>query len=127
MNTQSPVEIAEAWINAWSGVEPPAVGADVGESRLDWELPREDPDLCLASIVEVLNRIDGLSPNRLLAALAAGPLEDLLTQNGSVVVEQVEVLARRSPEFRFLLNGVWDSRIHPEVLSKLAKYRNQPW
>jgi hypothetical protein len=26
-----------------------------------------------------------------------------------------------------LLNGVWDSTIHPEVLSKLAKYRNQRW
>jgi hypothetical protein len=74
----------------------------------------------------VLGRIEDPSSN-LLAVLAAGPLENLLVENGNVVVEQVEELARRSPEFRHLLNGVWDSTIHPEVLSKLAKYRNQRW
>jgi hypothetical protein len=127
MDSQSPAEIAEEWIQAWSGTESPAVGAGVGASRLDWELPREDPELCLESIINVLSRIDGSSPNRLLAVLAAGPLEDLLAENGHVVVDQVEVLARRSPEFRLLLNGVWDHTIKPEVLSKLAKYRNQQW
>jgi hypothetical protein len=94
---------------------------------LDWELPREDPELCLESIMKVLGRIEDPFSNRLVAVLAAGPLEDLLAENGDVVVEQIEVLAKRSPEFRFLLNGVWDSTIHPEVLSRLAKYRNQRW
>jgi len=127
MDSQSPAEIAEGWIRAWSGTEPPAIGAGVAASRLDWELPREDPELCLESIITVLDHIDCSSPNRLLAALAAGPLEELLVENGDVVVEQVEVLARRNQEFRLLLNGVWDSTIEPEVLSKLAKYRNQRW
>jgi hypothetical protein len=127
MDSQSPTEIAEEWIQAWSGNESPAVGAGVGASRLDWELPRENPELCLESIINVLARIDGSSPNRLLSVLAAGPLEDLLAVNGHIVVEQVEVLARRSPEFRLLLNGVWDRTIKPDVLSKLAKYRNQRW
>lgn len=127
MDSQSPDEIAEAWVRAWSGAAPPPVGAGVNASRLDWELPREEPELCLASIVKVLERIDGSSPNRLLTVLAAGPLEDLLAENGHVVVDQVEVLARRSPEFRLLLNGVWDRAIKPEVLSKLAKYRTQRW
>ena len=127
MDTQSPTEIAEEWIRAWSGTKPPAVGPGVSESCLDWELPREDPVLCLESIIKVLGLIGGSSPNRLLSVLAAGPLEDLLAENGHVVVEQVEVLARRSPEFRLLLNGVWDSTINPGVLSKLAKYRNQRW
>ena len=126
MDSRSPDEIAEEWICAWSGTEPPAIGAGVGVSRLDWELPREDPQLCHESIITVLGRIEG-SSSKLLAVLAAGPLEDLLAENGSVVVDQVEVLARRSPEFRHLLNGAWDSRIHPEVLSKLAKYRNRRW
>ena len=90
-------------------------------------MEQEDPGLCLESIVKVLGRIDGSSPNPLLAALAAGPLEDLLAKNGGAVVDQVEVLARRNPKFRLLLNGVWDSTIKPEVLSKLAKYRDQRW
>ena len=126
MDSRSPDDIAEEWIRAWSGTKLPAIGTGVGASRLDWELPREDPQLCLESIITVLGRIQG-SSSKLLAVLAAGPLEDLLVENGSVVVDQVEVLARRSPEFRLLLNGAWDSRIHPEVLSKLAKYRNQRW
>ena len=127
MDTQSSDEIAEEWVLAWSGKEPPSVGAVIGAPRLDWELPQEDPGLCLESIVKVLGRIDGSSPNPLLAALAAGPLEDLLAKNGGAVVDQVEVLARRNPKFRLLLNGVWDSTIKPEVLSKLAKYRDQRW
>lgn len=110
MDSQSPAEIAEAWVRAWSDTQPPPVGAGVSASRLDWELPREDPELCLASIVKVLDSIDGSSPNRLLAVLASGPLEDLLAENGHAVVEQVEVLARRSPEFRFLLNGYGTAR-----------------
>ncbi|MFK2877429.1 DUF6869 domain-containing protein [Rhodanobacter hydrolyticus] len=126
MDNRSPDEIAEEWIRAWSGTEQPAIGVGIGASRLDWELPREEPQLCLESIITVLEHIQG-SSSKLLAVLAAGPLEDLLAKNGSVVVDQVEVLARRSPEFRHLLNGVWDSGIHPEVLSKLAKYRNQRW
>jgi hypothetical protein len=127
VDSQSPTEIAEEWIQAWSGTEPPAVGAGVGASRLDWELPRENPELCLESIINVLSRIDGSSPNRLLAVLAAGPLEDLLAVNGHIVIEKIEALARCSSEFRLLLNGVWDRTIKPEVLSKLAKYRNQRW
>ncbi|MGN2254352.1 DUF6869 domain-containing protein [Frateuria sp. GZRe12] len=76
---------------------------------------------------KILGRIDCSSPNPLLAALAAGPLEDLLAKNGGVVVDRVEMLARRNPHFRLLLNGVWGSSIKPQVLSKLAKYRDQRW
>ena len=126
MDNRSPEEIAEEWIQAWSGIEPPAIGPSVGASALDWELPREQPQLCLESIITVLGRIETPS-SKLLAVLAAGPLEDLLANNANVVIDQVEVLARRSPDFRHLLNGVWDSTIHPEVLSRLAKYRIQRW
>jgi hypothetical protein len=127
MRIESADDVAEEWIQAWSRTEPSAVGAHCGRSRLDRELPREDPVLCLESIVRVLGRIDCSFPNALLAALAAGPLEDLLAKSGGVVVDEVEKLARRNPQFRLLLNGVWDSTIKPEVLSKLAKYRDQRW
>jgi hypothetical protein len=127
METRSSTEIAVEWIEKWSAPEVPAVGPGVGESVLDWELPREQPDLCLAAILEVLGRIDGSSPNRLLAVLAAGPLEDLLAYDGSAVVDQIDLLARRDPAFRLLLNGVWDSGIEPGILARLAKYRADRW
>ncbi|WP_158884361.1 DUF6869 domain-containing protein [Rhodanobacter sp. L36] len=127
MTDQLPVEIAEEWIQAWSAKKLPADSGVVSDSRLDFELPTEDPNLCLESIISVLERIDCSSPNRLLAVLAAGPLEDLLVANGHIVIDRVEVLARRDPAFRLLLNGIWDNTIKPDVLSRLAKYRGQPW
>ena len=127
MDTRSPVEIAIEWIEKWSASEVPAVGPGVGESVLDWELPREQPDLCLAAILEVLGRVDASTPNRLMGVLAAGPLEELLNCNGDAVVDQIDLLARRDPAFRRLLNGVWDSDIKPSILARLAKYRGAPW
>lgn len=127
METRQSFEIAEEWIQKWSAPEVPAVGPGVGESVLDWELPREQPDLCLSTILEVLNRIDGTAPNRLLSVLAAGPLENPLNYNGDTVVNEIDILARKSPEFRLLLNGVWDSDIKQNILERLAKYRGNPW
>ena len=127
METRPPSVIAEEWIEKWSAPEVPAVSAGVGASALDWELPREQPDLCLATILEVLNRIDTSAPNRLLGLLAAGPLEYLLDHCGDAVVDDVDLLARRDPGFRLLLNGVWDSSIKPDILTRLAKYRGNPW
>jgi hypothetical protein len=127
METRSPSQIAIEWIEKWSGPKVPAVGPGFGESVLDWQLPREQPELCLATIVEALSRIDGSKPSHLLSVLAAGPLESLLDNNADAVVDEVDLLARRDPAFRLLLNGVWDSGIKPHILERLAKYRVQPW
>lgn len=43
------------------------------------------------------------------------------------MVAEVDLLARRDPGFRLLLNGVWDSGIKPDILARLAKYRGNPW
>ena len=126
METRSPSAIAEEWIERWSTPDASA-GGTAEASVLDRELPREQPDLCLAAIQEVLGRIDASSPNQLLGVLAAGPLEGLLNYNGDAVVAQVDLLARRDPGFRLLLNGVWDSGIKPDILARLAKYRSNPW
>ena len=123
MDSRLPDAIAEEWLLKWSTGEP---NFEV-KSTLDWELPKKQPDLCLAAIVEVLERLDPSTPNQALGALAAGPLEDLLAYNGDAVIRQVELLARRDPAFRMLLNGVWDSRISPSVLASLSKYRKDRW
>jgi len=126
METRSPSALAEEWIERWSTPETSA-GGMAEASVLDRELPREQPDLCLAAILEVLGRIDASSPNHLLGVLAAGPLEDLLNHNGDAVIAEVDLLARRDPGFRLLLNGVWDNSIKPDILARLTKYRGNPW
>ncbi len=127
MDTRSPIEIADEWLEKWSGSDTPAIGEGVSDCALDWDLPRKQPSLCLDSIIEVLGRIDTPAPSRLLAVLAAGPLEDLLTHNGDAVIDQVDLLARRDPPFRRLLNGVWFNGINPGVHAKLSKYLGQSW
>ena len=126
METRSPSALAEEWIKRWSASEG-ATAIVPGVSVLDRDLPKEQPELCLAAILEVLGRIDTSSPNHLLGALAAGPLEDLLNHNGDAVVAELDLLARREPNFRLLLNGVWESGIKPDILARLAKYRGNPW
>ena len=95
METRSPSALAEEWIERWSPTEGSA-GGKVEASVLDGELPREQPDLCLDAILEILGRIDTSSPNHLLGVLAAGPLEDLLTYNGDAVVSEGGLLALRA-------------------------------
>jgi hypothetical protein len=127
MGTDSqPVSIAIAWIEKWS--LPKAIRtANSPASGLDNEIPRDNPQLCLDAIQEVLKRIPSDPTDHHFQVLAAGPLEDLLVHHGERYVAQVELAARQSPPFRLLLNGVWSSAIKPSVLAQLAKYRSNPW
>lgn len=122
MDRTSPNDIADEWIARWSSAQP-----NPDSALLDDGLAAEDPALCLASIVEVLRRIQARGRDELMAVLAAGPLEDLLTKSGDEVVDQVASLARRDESFRVLLNGVWCTGMKPHILEKLARYRTQPW
>ncbi|WP_423372855.1 DUF6869 domain-containing protein [Dyella acidisoli] len=123
---QRAVSIAIEWIEKWSLAN--AVNtANSRASGLDNEIPRDDPELCLIAILEILKRIPSDPADHYFQVLAAGPLEDLLVYNGEHCVSQVELAARQSPSFRLLLNGVWSSAIKPRVLDQLSKYRNAPW
>ena len=121
---KSAQEVAKAWIEKWNSPNP-ATGVD--DFDLDFDIPTKDPTLCLEAIVEVLKVIPADPANSHFQVLAAGPLEDLLCINGESVVEQVDALCRRSPEFRLLLNGAWLSRARPDVLARLEKYQNNRW
>ena len=120
-------QIAEQWIEAWSEGKVAAVCPDDGDSALDWDLPRQDPHKSLDAILVVLSKISNASDNRLLGLLAAGPLEDLLHENGESVVKRIEENAKNNPSFKKLLNGVWDSEVKESVKTQLAKYMNERW
>jgi hypothetical protein len=121
-----PVPTAIEWIEKWSPVN--AAGtANSAASGLDNHLPKDNPELCLAAILEILKRIPNDPSDHYFQVLAAGPLEDLLVCNGEVCINQVELAARQNPSFQLLLNGVWSSAIKPNVLARLAKYRVNPW
>lgn len=100
---------------------------DIDDCDLDHDLPRRNPRLCLDSILQVLSRIPDDPADRHFQVLAAGPLEDLLVHHGVSFLEEIDVLARRNPSFRMLLNGVWTSRIDQAVVQRLAKYQGAQW
>lgn len=118
MQNAAAIDAAIEWIEKWSRKNPEGPPAS-----LDYELPRSNPDLCLSTIVEVLRLIPADTSNTHFQALAAGPLEDLLTNHGEMVVDAIETLLRRDPAFRLLFGGVWPSDIAKPVLARLAKYR----
>ena len=125
MDTLTPAEVASRWIEKWDVPRVPSGESDGFD--LDWELPRDNPRLCLDSILQVLSRIPSDPADRHFQVLAAGPLEDLLVHHGPSFVDEIDTLARRSPSFRMLLNGAWTSRVDQAVVEQLAKYRGARW
>jgi hypothetical protein len=68
------------------------------------ELVRNNPDSAWSIIVKV---IAGAEDDRVLAFVAAGPLENLLETHGTRVMKYVEELAKSDRKFRRALTGVW--------------------
>ena len=126
MSTVAPEEIAVAWIEKWSLPEGERTFEHPGNA-LDWELPRSDPNLCLAAILAVLVRIPVDPANEHFQVLAAGPMEDLLKNHGAALLPEIEKLARQRPAFRQLLGGVWQSSINPHVWEAVTRFRGQRW
>jgi hypothetical protein len=65
--------------------------------------------------------------DEVLACLAAGPLEDLLSAFGSAYIERVEELARKDPQFNWLLGGVWRLAMTDEVWARVQAARLKVW
>lgn len=89
-----------------------------------WEemmaLAEREPERAFGLILQVL-ACD--SSDRVLPALAAGPLEELLSRHGRTLLGKVEEEARRNPDFMRLLNGVWQSWMEDDVWRRIEALR----
>ena len=81
----------------------------------------EQAEDCWRVILEVLSR---KPPPGVLGMLAAGALEDLIEDWGPMFIDRIELEARRSPAFRHLLGGVWESG-PPEVWERVKTARGE--
>jgi hypothetical protein len=81
------------------------------------DLVRSDPE---AGWTLALELIDAAPDDRILARVAAGPLEDLLVKWRDQLVDRADVQARRDPKFRRCVTGVWG--LSAPVRDRLAKY-----
>jgi hypothetical protein len=76
-----------------------------------------------AAILEILAR---RPPDQVIGILAAGPLEDLIEEWGTVFIDRIEREARENQNFRYLLGGVWRSST-AEVWERVERARGTSW
>lgn len=85
-------------------------------SRLD-DLCNDDPESCW-EVIHLIRQLDG--SEKILANLAAGPLEDLLVRHGNDFIDRIESLAEKDPQFKKLLGAVWQQDM-PDAIWKRVK------
>jgi hypothetical protein len=121
-----PKLLAREWIAYWEehGRTNRFPDSDIS-SVLD-DLSQHNPEACWAVILEILDTIDARPENPLFQVLAAGELEDLLSDQPHII-DRVEAEARRNPKFSLLLGGVWEGGMTPEVWARVQKCRSSAW
>jgi hypothetical protein len=92
----------------------------IGWNEFDWTV-HDYPELAWKSILEALNQ-PRMQPH--LGTLAAGPLEDLLSLHGELVIERVETEARDNTKFAQLLEGVWQHKMSEDIWARVQVARN---
>lgn len=83
-----------------------------------WNLCRHDPEQAWEIIQAVYEEQPGA---RVLHRLAAGPLEDLLTEHGSKFIERVINLAAHDQGFRGVLRMVRNRGMPEETWEKIQR------
>ncbi|HEX9810574.1 MAG TPA: hypothetical protein VGA88_00590 [Burkholderiales bacterium] len=103
--SQERVRLAKTWIYA----QQLGVGT-LGYDRHSWavdelvDLAFHQPDTLWELILRILE-ID--RSDKTIAAIGAGPLEDLMVQHGEAFIGKVERLAAISPVFKAAMQNVW--------------------
>jgi hypothetical protein len=75
-------------------------------------LTRNDPEMAW-SIMKIMWKLD--SSEKILANIAARPLEDILVYHGVKVIDRIEKTARNDLIFKKMLGIVWQNAILDDV------------
>lgn len=81
-----------------------------------YDICREDPELALQSIEKACF---ATTNENVLANLAAGPLEDLLSMHGEKIIDEIESIARKNSRFKQLLRGVWQNAMSDVIWERV--------
>lgn len=94
-----------AYLRAGDGEEPaPADHPDAWTADLFLVLTQAHPALGLAATEAAIAACK--TPDD-AAMVAAGPLEDLITQHGAALIDEIEARVAGAPRFAYVLTGVW--------------------
>lgn len=58
-----------------------------------------------------------------VAAIAAGPLEDLIAAHGAAMIDEIEDRAASAPRFAYALTGVWQREAPPLLWARIEAAR----
>lgn len=82
------------------------------------DLCSNEPDLALEFIPSVV----ATKPERsIVEILAAGPLEDLLSNHGAKVIDKMKRESEQKPSFRNLFGGVWKNAMPEDVWERVLR------
>src|SRR5262245_30712104 len=90
------------------------------ETVMNWKYENE-PDSLWSFILSVHAR-DG--EEAVAGHLAAGPVEDLMSEFGESYIERVEDLANKDDRFKRMLCGVWQDMMSDELWARFQRARN---
>jgi len=118
----------ENWVDAYISIESTENHVSENHSGF-WAVEKfmndvhSEPENCWEAILEILKRKPS---DRVIGLLSAGPLEDLIEYHGGKFIDRIELEARRNPDFRHLLGGVWESST-PEIWKRIEAARISAW
>jgi len=87
---------------------------------MNWKYDNE-PDSLWSFILSVHERD---AEEKVAGHLAAGPVEDLMSQFGESYIERVEDLANKDARFKRMLCGVWQDVMSDELWARFRRARN---
>jgi hypothetical protein len=109
--------LADSWIALQKAPKPEREALFWAHEALDALVDRE-PETAWQVIDLIWRRNQS---DKILADLAAGPVEDLLVRHGPAFIDRIYLTARREPVFRKLLGGVWRNTITEPVWQRLKQ------
>jgi hypothetical protein len=84
----------------------------------------QQPEVVWSAILKILEH---KLTDAQFAVLAAGPVEDLLSDHGPGFIDRVESEAAKNPRFNHLLGGVWRLGMTDDVWDRVQRARHQVW
>jgi hypothetical protein len=116
-------EIADAWIAAQNFEGGASKSPDWWAVDKEMEWGFDDPET-LWTFIQIVNSRENTP--KVVAILAAGPVENLIAYHGEEYIDRIIEFARKDPKFNYVLGGVWESGTK-EVWEKILEIRNHVW
>jgi hypothetical protein len=114
-------DVVTAWLTAC--VDESSASAKWAFPELD-DLIRDEPERAWRIIVALAERV---STPEAKSLLAAGPIENLLSQHGPAFIDRVEQRAQSDAGFNYLLGGVWRFEMTDDIWDRLQAARTEVW